>query len=788
MSTTTDALGNLIVTEQRDERPTVVLFHEDPNETQKWSEMLRGTSDIRVAHDLAALDEVLKAKVDVLVAAAVSDMLVERLQTRRGIRFIHCSPSVGEATLVAAEHGMSFVHVDDVRELTDKVLDVAYPRSSMVRHQLRNLSVRWQGGMLCPLIDLSNEGFSFRVESGFPLESILPGTVLDEVEMFSRADMALGQASAIVRHVAPLTVGSGYAVGCQFRYTARNEAIGPVSLIQDRAQCAGVLRNALRTATLILEHVDLAEWEVQCRGGEVDTNTSTVTLRNAPGVLQPFDVVRGRFEHGGAVYRFTTAVVSREPFMIRLPARFEMSHNRSSARYQPPASKPVYVDLSSVLLGSVSTRSVRDVSATGFSLDLDPLTDLCPVGTLFDRVRIELDQEELVVRARVRNVTRLGHGGARCGIEFEGLTDALRSRLAEWLIAMRYPGLVDGRRISFDRLWKFFLETKFIYPEKEASLAPLKDQIQHTFEAVNSTPNKVFNSVVAVDNDVVSGYISGVRVYARSWLCQHLAAESGKHGNSLMTLGQLMNLGQAEYISQNPDLEYWKMYFRPENKWPARVFGGFARTISDPRLADLRTYSYLKLQTSAVFPTAEGMQPVEADDADRIAIERYFILRERGALLRSDDLSRAYLDLAEVDARFARLGLSRKRKVFVVRRGSRRLGFALAEMSSAGLNLSELLSSFRVFVLPDGEAEATAVRFALLGKITEVYRDFGRSTAVGLVPVAEQIEYDDMGLATQKRYTMFTCHRSLVTRSSDYLDRLVRTIEQRRKRRAKASE
>ena len=49
---------------------------------------------------------------------------------------------------------------------------------------------------------------------------------------------------------------------------------------------------------------------------------------------------------------------------------------------------------------------------------------------------------------------------------------------------------------------------------------------------------------------------------------------------------------QLEVFDQNPDLEYFKAFFRPENKWPARMFGTFAKPIKDARLSDLRSYAY----------------------------------------------------------------------------------------------------------------------------------------------------------------------------------------------------
>ena len=59
------------------------------------------------------------------------------------------------------------------------------------------------------------------------------------------------------------------------------------------------------------------------------------------------------------------------------------------------------------------------------------------------------------------------------------------------------------------------------------------------------------------------------------------------------------------------------------------------------------------------------------------------------------------------------------------------LGFALVEMSSAGLNLSEALSAFQLFVTDAGHAEDQGVRLALLNAVMPIYRNAGARRRVG---------------------------------------------------------
>jgi hypothetical protein len=256
-------------------------------------------------------------------------------------------------------------------------------------------------------------------------------------------------------------------------------------------------------------------------------------------------------------------------------------------------------------------------------------------------------------------------------------------------------------------------------------------------------------------------------------MSQHLAARSGKH------IGALLNLGQLEYIIQNTDLQHVKIFFRPDNKWPARVFGGFAGDISDPSVSDLRTFGYVKLPVDQPLPAAPGVEVIEAVQDDLGIVERYFIAKERGLLVQSEDLTRHRLNLASLNGSYRKIGLQRHRRVLLAVSRHEPLGFALVEISSPGLNFSELLSSFQVFLLPDGELRPDEVRKALIAAAVPLYRQAQRPHAVLLVPEAEEPEYARLGVAAAKRYSAWTFQRAVYQRFGDHVNRLAKALGRR---------
>jgi hypothetical protein len=149
------------------------------------------------------------------------------------------------------------------------------------------------------------------------------------------------------------------------------------------------------------------------------------------------------------------------------------------------------------------------------------------------------------------------------------------------------------------------------------------------------------------------------------------------------------------------------------------------------------------------------------------------------------DLTRDALELAEVDGWYGELGLTRQRKVLMAYRADTPVGFALAELSSVGLNLRELFSSCQVHVLHAGQDTANDVRAALLNGVGQLYRDSGRPRVKCFIAPDEIQEYLSLGISADKREMRWTLHRSQFRRFCDHLERLFEatTSRERSKRR-----
>lgn len=137
--------------------------------------------------------------------------------------------------------------------------------------------------------------------------------------------------------------------------------------------------------------------------------------------------------------------------------------------------------------------------------------------------------------------------------------------------------------------------------------------------------------------------------------------------------------------------------------------------------------------------------------------------------LRADDLSKERLELREVEEAYAAIGLMRRREVLIAEQSGRPVAFALIEVSSIGLNFSELTNTFRVFALDDDDDDEG--RRALIEHARSRYAALGRNVALALAEPRDRELFESCGFRTTKQYACWSCHRATYRACYDYLAR-----------------
>jgi hypothetical protein len=345
----------------------------------------------------------------------------------------------------------------------------------------------------------------------------------------------------------------------------------------------------------------------------------------------------------------------------------------------------------------------------------------------------------------------------RCGVEFEDLDPATHERLVELIMHDRFPALDGSNSLDFDGLIGFMRQARYLDEGREQALRPLFPEARRIHTTLREEGRDLNLTLVVRDAGEVVGHVAGLQAYPRTWMLHHLAGLPGHQAAGLLSVASV------ERLLHEPSCEFFRMWFLTSARFPARVFGGFARKLPNGPHSDVRTYAHAMLSTDGRWaqPVA-GIDVGEPDVLERIQVEQQLVATLPPIFVQAEDLTRGGLGLEALDLRYRRHGLHRHRRVLVARRGGTLAGFALLEISSPGLNLADALSAFRVTVAPHAEpGRAQEVRRALIGAAVGVYAATGRKLARCLIAPEEREDYRALGVPLDADSSIcWTCHRS----------------------------
>ncbi len=661
----------------------------------------------------------------------------------------------------------------NAQDLKEQVAALVNPRNSG-RHSVSEMTLEADtdaGPLESPVLDLSNRGFALWISARAGARPLYPGAVLSNIILRRNGSAMLkgGNATARYLEAAPSEAGEmGFRVGCEFVQTARPSS-RPIeqTLIQDPVVIAASLKAVLKAENpgIYLNIPGFDEERVHATKGFFDFDASLVTLEIAsnPG-WDPGDVCRAVFELGGTQHVFWSSVLyveeleSTTSLTLTMPKSLSTRRSRHTQRFQPPASQAVKLTITSPFGESPFSTSAIDITASGTSFEIDAESQLFPIGSVIPQLTLRFPYgAELTVCAQVRSLCKARSNASstlKCGVEFITLQPVERAALADYVVRCVRPEVSSGLDSSFGDIWSFLKDSGFLYPEKLKHLD--ETEIQRSMSRLLDRPNDVFKTWLCKSEDEITAHISAVRLFDSTWGVQHLAASAHREG---VSRARLLNMALTEYCEQHPEIEWVRICYRPNNTWPARVFGAYAQKMVDRELSELRTLSYLVGPTSVDSdgPSSPeiSVRPFVQDDLT--AIEAYFISNRQTIRVRSTDISAKGIGLEGLDASYQRLGLFRRREVLVAERRGDLVGFVLAEVSSPGLNLSELTNTASIHLVEDDPS----VLRALALETRALYRSLGRPECILLVDDEMVPTLLDYGFHKQKEYCVWTWHRSL---------------------------
>lgn len=290
----------------------------------------------------------------------------------------------------------------------------------------------------------------------------------------------------------------------------------------------------------------------------------------------------------------------------------------------------------------------------------------------------------------------------KCGLAFLDIDAEDHMRMLALMHQAADSNSYVCNKVDPDALWNFFFKTGFIYPKKYAFIEANKEKIKKTYEKLYTLDQNIARHFIFQDKGRILGHMATLRFYENSWLIhQHASDISESKMAGLVVLNQIGRFVNDSCNLYSIHMNFIFCYFRPDNKFPNRVFGGTARKIGDPKRCSLDIFAYFHFCRSA---NDESDMPkpwelTKTGPEDLMDLEIFYEHESGGLMLNVLELAPGMADCNELSKEYSRLGLKREKHLFSLKMDGGLKAVILADISDIGLNLSDLTNSVKIIVV-----------------------------------------------------------------------------------------
>jgi hypothetical protein len=194
-------------------------------------------------------------------------------------------------------------------------------------------------------------------------------------------------------------------------------------------------------------------------------------------------------------------------------------------------------------------------------------------------------------------------------------------------------------------------------------------------------------------------------------------------------------------------MDYAMSFFRPENKFPDRVFGGFARDLGNPRGCSMDLFSYLSYANLVSGATLlKGWTFGECSQLDLWELDRFYSNYSGGLLIDAMGLRQNNLSEESLTEVYGRYGFLRNTMTYALKYKEELNAVLIVDQSDLGFNLSELLNGIRILVVNIDGLAWRVLSMAIAQLV-------GKSSMVEVPILLYPFEYvKDKGLLYEKQY------------------------------------
>jgi len=262
-----------------------------------------------------------------------------------------------------------------------------------------------------------------------------------------------------------------------------------------------------------------------------------------------------------------------------------------------------------------------------------------------------------------------------------------------------------------------------------------------------------------------------IRFYENTWLIHHHAARSSLSRKAgLKVLEQIGHFGNDSHRLYSIHMDFLMCYYRNDNKFPSRVFGGVARHIKNPKKCSLDDFAYFHYKNISDIKhrLSKPWQLAEIRRDDLLELENFYKSTSGGLMIDALNLKPDTIGLDELSKEYQKLGFKRERLIFSLKKSNDLKAIIMVNISDIGLNLSDLTSCIKFIILDSSDLprEVLHETFLLLSEMMQ-----RKEMPILLYPASyaekELISYE-------KLYTMWIINLQYTDSYFRYIDRLLR--------------
>ncbi|MBN2508974.1 MAG: PilZ domain-containing protein [Spirochaetales bacterium] len=342
---------------------------------------------------------------------------------------------------------------------------------------------------------------------------------------------------------------------------------------------------------------------------------------------------------------------------------------------------------------------IHDISGTGFRIS-NQHAILFPGLKIHDALITFPDGTKLRCLIQVIH-TRYEMEESSVGMGILDILPQDHIKLLAMLHQARDPYAFLCKKINLHQLMEFFFDSGFIYPAKYAYLQKYKKEILLLYDKLYNSENDIARHFIYQKGNSILGHLAMMRFSEKGWLIHHHAAAlEGGMNAGIHVLNQATSFITDSYRFHRMNLNFILCFFRPDNKFPQRVFGSLVPKINDRQQCSVDPFAYIHLPAEEI-PADDGAGWTLSDPEphDFQVLTKYYHAQSGGLLLEAMDILPHQSQNGTIKKAFAEAGIERDIQLKTLKNNGSPAAFFILNTSDPGLNMSDLTNNLMIIII-----------------------------------------------------------------------------------------